>query len=79
MTFELGVNYWPRQSAMYMWREFDIAPVRDDMAHIADMGFDVVRVFALTQDFLPAAMTVAHDMVARLEEVCLAAKDAGLT
>ncbi|MBA2708734.1 MAG: cellulase family glycosylhydrolase [Gemmatimonadaceae bacterium] len=79
MTFELGVNYWPRQSAMYMWREFDIAPVRDDMANIADIGFDVVRVFALTQDFLPAAMTVAHDMVARLEEVCLAAKDAGLT
>ena len=32
---------------MYMWEEFDIGEVREDMAHIADMGFDVVRVFAL--------------------------------
>ncbi|MDO8794440.1 MAG: hypothetical protein Q7J25_07470 [Vicinamibacterales bacterium] len=78
MTFELGVNYWPRRSAMYMWRELDVAEVRDDMAQIASIGFDVVRVFALTQHFLPRPMTVAPDMVARLEEVALAAKDAGL-
>ena len=78
MTFELGVNYWPRRSAMYMWREFDLAEVRDDMAQIADLGFDVVRVFALTQDFLPQPMTVAPDMVARLEEVALEAIDSGL-
>jgi len=78
VTFELGVNYWPRRSAMYMWRELDIAEVRDDMAQMASIGFDVVRVFALTRDFLPRPMTVAPDMVARLEEVVLAAKDAGL-
>ncbi len=78
MTFELGVNYWPRRSAMYMWRELDLAEVRDDMAQIASIGFDVVRVFALTQHFLPRPMTVAPDMVARLEQVALAARDAGL-
>ncbi len=63
---------------MYMWREFDLAEVRDDMAHIADIGFDAVRLFALTQDFLPAPMTVAPDMIARLVMVTGAAKDAGL-
>jgi endo-1,4-beta-mannosidase len=63
---------------MYMWRELDLAEVRDDMAQIASIGFDVVRVFALTQHFLPRPMTVAPDMVARLEEVALAARDAGL-
>lgn len=78
MTFELGVNYWPRRSAMYMWREFDIGEVREDMAKIADIGFDIVRVFALTQDFLPAPLTVAADMVGRLEQVARAVKDAGL-
>ena len=77
-SFELGVNYWPRRRAMYMWRELDLAEVRDEMAQIADIGFDVVRLFALTQDFLPGPMTVAADMIARLVEVARAAKDAGL-
>ncbi len=76
--FELGINYWPRRRAMYMWREFDLAEVRDDLAHIADIGFDTVRLFALMQDFLPAPMTVAPDMIARLVMVTGAAKDAGL-
>ena len=78
MTFELGVNYWPRKSAMYMWREFDIGEVRDDLAHMAAIGFDVVRFFALTQDFLPGPTTVDTKNVARLVEVCRAANDAGL-
>ena len=63
---------------MWMWREFDIGEVRDDMAQMASIGFDVVRFFALTRDFLPAAMTVSPEMIARLEQVALAAKDAGL-
>ena len=61
-----------------MWREFDLAEVREEMAQIADIGFDVVRLFALTQDFLPRPLTVAADMVSRLVDVTMAAKDAGL-
>ena len=61
-----------------MWREFDIGEVRDDMAHIASIGFDVVRFFALTRDFLPGPMSVAPEMIARLEQVALAARDAGI-
>jgi endo-1,4-beta-mannosidase len=78
VTFELGVNYWARRRAMYMWREFDVGEVREDMAHIASIGFDVVRVFALAQDFLPGPMTVATEMVERLVAVSRSAKDAGL-
>jgi endo-1,4-beta-mannosidase len=78
MTFELGINYWPRRKAMYMWRELDLGEVRDDFAHVADMGFDVVRVCALTEDFLPAPHTVDGAMVDRLVAVAAAAKDAGL-
>ena len=78
MIFELGVNYWPRRRAMYMWREHDLGEVRDDMAHIASMGFDVVRVFLLMEDFLPRPRTVATEMVERLVAVSQSAKDAGL-
>jgi len=63
---------------MWMWREFDIGEIRDDMAQMAAMGFDVVRFFALTRDFLPAPMTVALEMIGRLEQVALAGRDAGL-
>jgi endo-1,4-beta-mannosidase len=77
-TFELGINYWPKRRAMYMWREFDLGEVREEMAQIADIGFDVVRVCALTRDFLPAPLTVPAEMVARLVDVVRAAKDAGL-
>lgn len=78
MTFELGINYWPRRSAMYMWRELDIGEVREDMAQIAGLGFDTVRVFTMAEDFLPEPLTVATDMVANLLEVVRAAADAGL-
>jgi endo-1,4-beta-mannosidase len=78
VTLELGVNYWPRHSAMYMWRELDLVEVNDDMAHISALGFDVVRVFTMAPDFLPQPLTVAADMVGKLVEVARAAKDAGL-
>jgi endo-1,4-beta-mannosidase len=78
VTFELGINYWPRRRAMYMWREPDLAEVRDELAHIADLGFDVLRVFALTEDFLPGPTLVAADKVGQLVQVAQAARDVGL-
>lgn len=78
MTFELGLNYWPRRRAMYMWRELDLIEIRNEMQHIAAMGFDVARLFLLTRDFIPAARTVDSAMVARLVDVCRIAADAGL-
>jgi endo-1,4-beta-mannosidase len=78
VSFELGINYWPRKSAMYMWEEFDIGEVREDMTHIADMGFEVVRMFTRTKDFLSTPSTVDATMIQRLLEVVQAAGDAGL-
>jgi endo-1,4-beta-mannosidase len=79
VTFELGVNYWPRRRAMYMWRELDLGEVREDMSHIASIGFEVVRIFVLMEDFLPRSMSVPAAMVERLVAVSQAATDAGLS
>ncbi len=76
--FELGINYWPRRKAMYMWREYDLGAIREEMAQIADMGFDTVRWFPLMQDFLPRPDHVDPRMVGRLVEVAVAVADAGL-
>lgn len=78
MTFELGINYWPRRRAMYMWRDFDLGEVREDMSRIAEMGFDVVRLLTLTEDFLPGPIQVDARMVGRLVDVAGTARDAGL-
>ena len=77
-TFELGINYWPSREAMYMWRALDLVEVRDEMLHVADMGFDTVRIFALTQDFLPESGRVDAVMVDRLVEVVRVAAEAHL-
>jgi endo-1,4-beta-mannosidase len=77
--FELGCNYWPRRSAMYMWRELDLGEVRADFAHMRDLGIGVARIFLLTEDFLPAPMTVPKDKVAALVEVARVAREERLS
>jgi len=63
---------------MYMWRELDLGEVRADFAHLRGLGFRVVRFFLLTEDFLPAPLTVAKDKVAALVEVARIASEQGL-
>jgi len=75
MTFELGCNYWPRRSAMSMWRELDLGEVRADFAHLRDMGFRVVRFFLLTEDFLPGPMVVDAKLIEKLVLVAGIARD----
>ena len=77
-VFELGCNYWPRRRAMYMWRDLDLGEIREELVEIRELGFDVVRVFALTEDFLPSPASVDGRHVDALVDVARAAKDAGL-
>jgi endo-1,4-beta-mannosidase len=64
---------------MYMWRELDRGEVRADFAHLRDLGFRVVRFFLLTEDFLPAPLSVAKDKVSAMVEVARIASEEGLT
>ena len=78
VRFTLGVNYWPRRSAMAMWRRFDAGEIREDFARIAALGLDTVRFFARWDDFQPAPDRVDPVMLGRLETVVALAADAGL-
>ncbi len=53
--FWLGINYWPRRSAMYAWQRFDLGEIREDMARTAELGFDVVRFFLMWEAFAARA------------------------
>ncbi len=46
--FSLGVSYWPRrrrqaEAPLCAWGEADLGALRSELEHIADLGFDTVR------------------------------------
>jgi hypothetical protein len=78
MRFSLGVNYWPRRTALAMWRRFDAGEIRADFAHIAALGLDTIRFFLRWEDFAPHADRLDAAMLDRLEALVTIAGDSGL-
>ncbi len=76
--FQLGVNYWPRSSAMYMWQRFDLGEIREDMARIASLGLQAVRFFVMWDAFAPEPGRMDSEMLLRFERMMEAIGDAGL-
>lgn len=76
--FLTGVNYWPRNKAMYWWSDFDQSEVADEFDLIADLGMDVVRIFLLWDDWQPAPDSVSKSCLTALGEVCDVASRSGL-
>jgi endo-1,4-beta-mannosidase len=76
--FSLGVNYWPRNKAMYWWKEFDVDEVQEEFALIRDLGLRLVRIFLLWEDFQPTPDSVSETALSNLETVCDIARDFGL-
>ncbi len=78
VRFSLGVDYWPRRSAFAMWRDFDAGEIAEDVARIAALGLDTVRIFLRWDDFQPVPERLDPVMLLRLEAVVATAHDAGL-
>jgi endo-1,4-beta-mannosidase len=76
--FVLGVNYWPRRSAMGWWSHFDAGEVDEDFALLADLGMDVVRVFLLWDDWQPTPDAVSAACLERFGRVADLAERHGL-
>lgn len=76
--FLLGINYWPRRSAMYMWQRFDIDEIGEDMAHIKELGFDVVRFFLMWEAFQPEPHTMDAGALRRFDAMMARIAEAGL-
>ena len=72
-SFILGVNYWPRKTAMFMWREFDKDAIDEDLSIIGGLGLSYIRIYLLWEDFQPTPKTVPPVMLDRLVELLEAA------
>lgn len=73
-----GVNYTPRRGWFHAWYDFDAGHAREDLAQIAGLGLDHVRVFHLWPLLQPnraLVRTAAVDQLARLVDL---AAEAGL-
>lgn len=77
--FVLGINYWPRRKAMYWWSDFEAAEVQDEFETIKELGFGLVRVFLLWEDFQPDSDRVDAGTLRNLEQVCDIAASLHLT
>ncbi|MBV8499178.1 MAG: beta-galactosidase, partial [Candidatus Eremiobacteraeota bacterium] len=76
--FLLGINYWPRRSAMYMWQRFDINEIGEDMARIKALGLDVVRFFLMWEAFQPEPNAMDAGALKRFDAVMDRIAGAGL-
>ena len=76
--FSVGINYWPGRSPATMWHAFDDGAVRDDLAHIAALGFDAVRCLVRWDALQPKRDALDSATLDRLERFVTLAADAGL-
>ena len=67
--FLLGINYWPRRSAMYMWQQFDLDEIGEDMARIKALGLDIVRFFLMWEAFQPEPHTMDAEALRHFDAV----------
>ncbi|WP_350275677.1 hypothetical protein [Kribbella sp. HUAS MG21] len=73
-----GVNYVPRDQWWNAWLDFDENSIADDLAAIAGLGCDHVRIQCLWPVFQPFPTSVSPTALSRLSSVLDRAHDAGL-
>ena len=61
-----GVNYWPRQTGLLMWREWQPDAVQADLRQMKNLGINSFRSFLFFPDFMPKPGAVDPVMLERL-------------
>ena len=74
----VGVNYWSRRGGPLMWREYDDAVVREELATLAGHGLTVTRSFLYWPDFQPAPDRIDERYVERYHQFLRACQDVGI-
>jgi len=66
--FYLGVNFWPREANILMWRRWDLDSIVEDLEKLKSIGVDSLRVFLLAEDFAYPSGEVKGDALIKLTE-----------
>jgi endo-1,4-beta-mannosidase len=73
-----GTNYVPRKNWWYCWLDWDQAAIAADMAAIAGLGLDHIRIQCLWPFFQPGITNVSEAALANLHSLLDAAAAVGL-
>jgi beta-glucosidase len=75
----LGANFWSRSGGPLMWRSYDGAVVREELAVLAAHGLTMTRSFFYWPDFMPTPTTVDEELCAHAADFLDAHTEAGMT
>lgn len=73
--FIIGINYWPKESAMYWWKKFDHTQVKRDFSLLAEYNFKLIRIFLIWEDFQPEIKIIPAKKLTALVKVADIAYD----
>lgn len=73
-----GVNYTPRRGWFHSWLDLDLGEIREDMAAIAELGCDHVRLFPLWPLLQPNRTLIRQRGIADLVSVVDVAAEHGM-
>ncbi len=74
----LGVTYWARRTGLRMWEAYDRSATRDELAHLAALGCNAVRLVLRWEDVQPRSEKLNPVALRAFEHTLDAAADAGL-
>ena len=74
----IGVNYWPRYSAMYMWKNFNINLIIQDLSLIKNLKMNCLRIFLIWEDFQDSPNKINPESFLMLEKLLLECKKMNL-
>ncbi|GAA3383035.1 beta-mannosidase [Cryptosporangium minutisporangium] len=74
----VGVNYWSRRGGPLMWRQYDDAIVREELATLVGHGLTVTRSFLYWPDLQPVPDQLDEEYVERYQRFLVACEDVGI-
>lgn len=76
--FVCGVNYWPRETGVHMWKEWNPESIETEFAQMAALSLNSCRVFLLWEDFQPNPDTISEDAMTKFETLVQIARRHGI-
>jgi len=74
----IGVNYWPRRTAVEMWPRWDPEGIAQDLREMRALGLNTVRFFLRTADFADAEANLRPEALEKLDTFLAFCREYGL-
>ncbi|NOZ71757.1 MAG: glycoside hydrolase family 42, partial [Chloroflexi bacterium] len=66
-VYPIGVNYWPRQTAIEMWSHWHPEEIARDLQEMRALGLNTVRFFLRTADFADVEGNLRPESLEKLD------------